>query len=99
MSGAIRLLVGEVMPTLKVQDLTVRISTNKKSQITTILAYRKGGFKRAYKAILPMCVDEKCRLIRVHTRPDGRWCKMNTLYHLNNVDSLVKKIIKSYAFS
>lgn len=99
MSGAVLLLAGEVMATLKVEDLTVRISTNKKSQTTTIVAYRKGGFKRAYKAILPMCVDEKCRLARVHTRPDGRWYKMNTLHHPNNVDNLVKKIIKSYAFS
>lgn len=97
MSGKILVLAGEVMSTIKVEDLTVRISTNKKTQATTIVAYRKGGFKRAYKAILPMCVNDKCRLLRVHTRIVGRWDKVNTLHHQNNVDNLVKKIIKSYA--
>lgn len=83
------------------EDLTVRVSTNAKKKTTTIVAYRKGGFKRAYKAIIPMCTDAACRLKQPHVkitkidryREYASWSN----YHPRDVDTLVKRLINSYS--
>lgn len=86
---------------MKIPDkLTLRITTNARDKTTRILAYRKGGFKRAYKAVIPMCSDESCRRVSLHTEPRGiRYSgeKAYTAYHQRDVDNLVKKLIKSYS--
>jgi hypothetical protein len=84
------------------EGLTVKVTTNVRESTMKILAYRKGGFKWAYKATIPMCVDEKCRRIGPHSelRVVGRryWDQESacTLYHRRDVDVLVSKIVKSY---
>lgn len=83
----------------KVPDgLTVRVTTNAREKTTKILAYRKGGFKRAYKATIPMCTDSSCKSRRTpHVRIWHRGMERAiTTYHSADVDNLVKKLIKSY---
>jgi hypothetical protein len=88
---------------LKIPDgLILRVSTNVKKKTTMIVTYRKGQSKRAFKAILPMCVDEKCRLKQPHSQfirsGPGRYQGYNswTIYHPRDVDALIVKIAKSY---
>ena len=83
--------------TLKIYGLTLRVSTNVREKTTKILAYRKGGFKRAYRATLPMCVGDRCHLDRPHiTTTSHLGYADRTFYHQSDVDNLVKKLIKSY---
>ena len=88
------------MPAVRIPDgLTLKITTNAREQTTRIVAYRKGGFKRAYKAIIPMCADASCKskgsphTLVWHRRME----KKITTYHPRDVDNLVKKLIKSYS--
>ncbi len=79
--------------------LTLKITTNDREKTTKILAYRKGGFKRAYKATIPMCVNSFCKSkssphVLVWNR---RMERKITTYHPGDVDNLVKKLIKSYS--
>jgi len=94
------LVVGAAVELMKVPDgLTVKVTTNVRDKTTRITAYRAGGFRRAYKAVLPMCTDGKCRVRTPHTRNGGTWANpvgFRTLYHQVDVDRLVKGIIKSY---
>lgn len=87
------------MVALRIPDgLTIRVSTNAKKKVTTVVAYRKGGFKRAYKAVLPMCF-EVCREKGPHSAVEvGRGYSHSkaTFYHPRDVDVLVIKIAKSY---
>lgn len=84
----------------KIPDgLTVKVTTNVREKTTRILAYRKGGFKRAYKAVIPMCSDEKCRRLGPHKRAYGRHQDYDvrlTHYHPRDVDILIKNLVKSY---
>lgn len=76
------------MPASKIPEgLTIRVTTNVRENTTKILAYRRGGFKRAYKAVLPMCDFPLCRSKRTHA---------GFRYHQDDVDKLVKALIKSY---
>lgn len=85
--------------------LTIRISVNAREKTTRILAYRKGGFKRAYKAVLPMCSLDLCRHVGPHIESKPYWDRDSsvpyyvkyTFHHQNDVNNLVKKIIKSYS--
>jgi hypothetical protein len=82
---------------VKIPDgLTVRISTNVKKRVTTIVAYRKGGFKCAYKAILPMCGKVPCREVGPHILATRQAENRYLSYHQRDVDVLVGKIIRSY---
>lgn len=85
---------------VKVPDgLTIRISTNARDKTTKILAYRKGRFKYAYKATIPMCTSTHCRVSGPHTTTtisNGRQYKKSTLRHQADVDMFVRKLIKSY---
>lgn len=87
------------MPALKIPDgLTLRVSSNARNKTTTIVAYRKGEFRRAYKAILPMCY-EVCREKGPHigfTVERGHRYTRFTTYHPRDVDALIVKIAKSY---
>lgn len=91
------------MATTKLPDgLTFRISTNKRDKTTTIVAYRKGRSKYPYKAVLPMCDKKYCHQNSPHTE---RYLTGGTLktslrylsYHQSDVDTLVRKLIKSYS--
>lgn len=76
------------MPVLKIPEgLTIRVTTNARENTTKILAYRKGGFKRAYKAVLPMCDFSWCRLKGTHA---------GFRYHQDDVDKFIRALIKSY---
>ena len=85
---------------MKIPDgLTIKITTNTREQTTKILAYRKGGFRRAYKAVIPMCRDGSCksRSTGPHVRVWHRGMERAiTQYHQRDVDTLVKNLIKSY---
>lgn len=88
---------------MKIPDgLTIKVTTNVREKTTRVLAYRKGGFRRAYRAVLPMCDDKACRPTGPHFRLVYHdsfkivFSKDNTLYHLRDVDDLLKKLIKSY---
>jgi len=95
------MLVGGGGALRKIPDgLTIRVTTNAREKTTKILAYRKGGFKRAYKATIPMCEDGKCRLGKPHSRvvkSGYRGYADLTQYHPRDVDTLVKGLIKSYS--
>lgn len=86
------------MATPKIPDgLTVRLTTNARDKTTRIVAYRKGRFKYAYKAILPMCDDATCRQKSPHVLRRHRGAERAlTHYHQSDVDSLVGRLVKSY---
>jgi hypothetical protein len=88
---------------LKISDgLILRVSTNVKKKTTTIVSYRKGQSKRPFKAVLPMCAEEKCRRKQPHAAfiksGPGRYqgYRSWTTYHQHDVDALIVKIAKSY---
>jgi hypothetical protein len=79
--------------------LTIKITTNVRKNTTRILAYRKGGFKKAYKAILPMC---SCRKSGPHVEVRTGQFKSDywtviVSYHQQDITNLVRRIIKSYS--
>lgn len=88
------------MAALRIPDgLTIRVNTNKREKTTKILAYRKGRFKYAYKAVLPMCEG----LGHHHSKPHpttGQYPRSvlssYTTFHQSDVDKLVKELIKTY---
>lgn len=77
-------------------DVTIRISKNRRNSTTTILAYRKGGFKRAYKAVIPMCNKNLCRQTSLHSMSNLFGIRVIS-YHQCNINTLVKNLIKSYS--
>jgi hypothetical protein len=89
------MLVGRGVRALKIPPgLTIRVTSNAREKTTKILAYRQGGFNRAYKAVLPMCTDDVCRRSGPHTLRSGK--VEHPLYHRRDVDNFVVKLIKSY---
>ena len=76
------------------EELTIRVTSNAREKTTKILAYRTGGFKRAYKAVLPMCTFNSCRRTGPHASRLGR--ETHPLYHVRDVDVFVVKLIRSY---
>lgn len=81
-----------------VEDLTIRISSNAREKKTSIVAYRSGGFKRAYKAVFNMCSFKDChrpgpQIATALKKRANRSCR---LYHQADIDAFVKKLIKSY---
>ena len=86
---------------VKIPDgLTLKITTNVREKTTKILAYRKGGFKRAYKATIPMCEDSSCKarnagphVLVLHRGSERTFPR----YHQRDIDVLVKNLIKSYS--
>lgn len=88
------------MPTKIPDGLTVRVTTNVREKTTRIVIYRKGEFKRAYKAIIPMCDHPLCKGLSPHDKVIGIWgstkYKVYTTYHSRDVDNLLKRLVKSY---
>lgn len=72
--------------------LTLRMTKNVRNKTTTIVAYRKGGSRRQYKAILPMCQDSSCKLRSPHSKGIAFG-----FYHERDIDVLMKNLIKSYS--
>lgn len=82
------------------EGLTVRVTTNKREKTTRILAYRKGRFKYAYKAVLPMCEELGHHHSKPHSTITSHYARTAgssyTTYHQSDVDKLVKELIKTY---
>ncbi len=88
---------------MKIPDgLTIRITKNVRNKTTTIVAYRKGGHRRPYKAIIPMCDNKDCKQMSPHSKAVetgyGRVeFRTNISYHQRDVDALTKNLLKSYS--
>jgi hypothetical protein len=82
---------------MKIQGVTVKVTKNMREERFKILAYRKGEFKRAYKATLPMCTSKTCKNIGPQTmRTKTLTHSACTRYHQGDIDALVIKLVKSY---
>ena len=81
------------------EGITIRVTTDTRDKTTKILAYRKGGFKRAYKAVIPMCLDKACKSKNSgpHTvTHNNYYYKCIVSYHQRDLDKLISNLIKSY---
>jgi hypothetical protein len=70
--------------------LTLRISADTKRNVMRIVAVRRGRLHYSYRAVLPMCYEEKCRNDGPH------YGYVGATYHPYDVDALVRKISKTY---
>ena len=84
---------------MKIPDgLTIRVTRNMREERFSILAYRKGEFKRAYRAVIPMCTSKTCRNIGpLNMKTKTLTSKACSRYHQGDIDILVSKLIKTYA--
>jgi len=78
------------------EGLTVRVTHNARENVTKILAYRKGEFSRAYRAILPMCSHSSCSSRGKRDATETRRFNQCKSKHQKFVDALIPKLIKSY---
>ena len=94
------------MPALKIPDgLTIKMTTNVREKTTKVVAYRKGRFKYAYKATLPMCDGGgSCPGLRGGPHTEVRFARggqrnswsVYTKYHASDIDKFMKELIKTY---
>jgi len=82
---------------MKIPDgLTIKVTHNRRDRITRIISYRQGEFKRAYKAVIPVCGHESCKKMKRKDFALAQLYDRCTRGHQKLVDDLVKKLIASY---